>query len=74
MYVFGRFEYYDSYTPAPEQAKYEFTSKKNLSFGLNYYPLPQIGVKADYTHRFLKSQYNDEPSLNIGIAYEGFFL
>ena len=74
MYVFGRFEYYDSYIPAPEQAKYEFTSKKNLSFGLNYYPLPQIVVKADYTHRFLKSQYNDEPSLNIGIAYEGFFL
>ena len=38
------------------------------------YPIKQIAIKADYSYRFLKSQYNNEPSLNIGIAYEAFFL
>ena len=36
--------------------------------------IPQIAVKAEYSHRFLKSQYNDEPSVSIGIAYQGFFM
>jgi hypothetical protein len=41
--------------------------------GVNYYPLPQIVVKAEYSQRFLKKLYNNEPAVNIGIAYEGFF-
>ena len=45
-----------------------------MAAGVNYYPVPQIVVKAEYNHRFFKSQYNDEPALNIGVAYEGFFL
>jgi hypothetical protein len=45
-----------------------------LAFGLNYYPIPQIAIKADYSLRKLKNPYNNEPSLNIGVAYEGFFL
>lgn len=36
--------------------------------------MKQISVKAEYNHRFLRSKYNDEPAINIGIAYEGFFL
>jgi hypothetical protein len=31
-------------------------------------------VKCEYGHRFFKKIYNNEPSLNIGVAYEGFFL
>ena len=42
--------------------------------GVNYFPVPQIALKAEYSYRKLKSQYNNEPSINIGIAYEGFFL
>ena len=45
-----------------------------MAAGLNYHPVPQVVIKAEYSHRFLKSIYNDEPSLNIGVAYEGFFL
>ena len=30
-------------------------------------------AKAEYSHRFLKSQFNNEPSVSIGIAYQGFF-
>ena len=74
LYVFGRFEKYNSYLPASDQQKYEFTDKTRFVGGLNYYPVPGIAVKAEYSYRKLKSQYNNEPSLNIGIAYEGFFL
>ncbi len=73
-YVFGRYEYYDSYIPTTEQQDYQFTKKNRIALGLNYYPVPQIAVKAEFSERFLKSQYNNEPSVNVGIAYEGFFL
>ena len=74
LYAFGRYEYYNSYIPAVEQARYEYTKRQRMAVGFNYYPLPQIAVKAEYSKRFLKSQYNHEPSISIGIAYEGFFL
>ena len=62
------------YASKTNNENYDYTAKKNVSFGINYYPLPQIVVKADYSCRILKSQYNNEPSINIGIAYAGFFL
>ena len=74
LYIFGRFEKYNSYLPSNEQQKYEYTDKTRFVGGLNYYPVPEIAIKAEYSYRKLKSQYNNEPSLNIGIAYEGFFL
>ena len=74
LYVFGHYEYYNSYIPAASQAPYEYTRKIRMAFGLNYYPLPQIAVKAEYSKRFLHSQYNNEPSVSLGVAYEGFFL
>ena len=74
LYVFGRYEYYDSYIPAKNKDMYNYTNVSRIAFGVNYYPVPQIVIKADYSKRLLKSPYNDEPSLNIGVAYEGFFL
>lgn len=70
MYVFGHFEYYNSCLGGSK----EYTSKKIFSGGVNYYPLPQICVKAEYSYRKFKQQYNDEPALNIGVAYQGQFL
>lgn len=45
-----------------------------MAVGLNYYPMKDIVVKAEYSKRFLKSQYNNEPSFSLGIAYAGFSL
>ena len=70
LYVFGHFEYYNSCLGSSK----EYTSKKIFAGGINYYPLPQICVKAEYSYRKFKAQYNDEPALNIGIAYQGMFL
>ena len=74
LYVFGRYEYYDSYIPASNKEMFDYTNVHRIAFGVNYYPIPQIAIKADYSLRKLKSPYNNEPSLNIGVAYEGFFL
>lgn len=71
LYVFGHFEYYDS---SIHNTTSQWTSKKIYAAGINYFPVPEICVKAEYNYRDFKSQYNDEPSVNIGIAYQGFFL
>ena len=74
LYVFGHYEFYNPYMPSFVQPKYNYTKKIRMAFGLNYYPLPQIAVKAEYSHRFLQNPYNNEPSVSLGIAYQGFFL
>lgn len=71
LYVFGHYEHYDANIHTPTK---RWTMKNVWSFGLNYHPLPQVAVKADYSLRALSGLYNDEPSLNIGVVYEGFFL
>ena len=73
VFLFGRYDCYDSYIPASGQQEYTYTLKHVATVGLNWMPLPQIALKAEYSHRFLRSQYNDEPSVSIGIAYMGFF-
>jgi len=74
FYIFGRYESYNPYASKTSGTSYDFTAVKRFAFGFNYYPLPQIAIKVDYSKRILKSLYNNEPSLNIGVAYEGFFL
>ena len=73
LYLFGRYEYYDSYIPAADQPDYPYTNRHRIAAGFNWLPIPQIAVKAEYSLRFLPSQYNNEPSVSIGIAYMGFF-
>lgn len=74
LYVFGRYEQYNPYASKTLNTSYDYTEVKRMAAGINYHPLPQVAVKAEYSHRFLKSVYNDEPSVSIGIAYEGWFL
>ena len=74
LYVFGRYEAYNPYASQTKGTAYDYTAVKRMAFGVNYMPLRQVVIKGEYSHRFLKSMYNDEPSLSIGIAYEGFFL
>ena len=74
LFVFGRYEFYNSYIPGPGQSdNVPYTAKHRIAAGINWLPIPQIAVKAEYSHRFLPSQYNSEPSVSIGIAYMGFF-
>lgn len=74
LYLFGRYEYYDAYKPATKNtADYPWTERHRIAAGLNYYPMKQIVIKGEYSARFLKSRYNNEPSVSLSIAYAGFF-
>ena len=74
MYLFGRYEHYNPYASKTKNTSYDYTNVQRMAVGINYYPVKQIVVKAEYSNRFLKSQYNNEPAINIGVAYEGWFL
>ena len=74
LYVFGRYEQYDPYASATKGISYNYTAVKRMAVGVNYFPLPEVVIKAEFSKRFLKSAYNDEPAVNISVAYEGFFL
>ena len=74
LFLFGRYEHYNPYASKTKNTSYDYTNVKRMAVGINYYPVKQIVVKAEYSHRFLKSQYNNEPAINIGVAYEGWFL
>ena len=73
LYLFGRYEAYNPYASKTKGTSYDFTAVKRMSLGVNYHPIKEVVIKAEYSKRFLKEMYNNEPSLNIGVAYEGFF-
>ena len=73
FFVFTRYEYYDSYIPAADQQDYPYTDKQRIAAGFNWFPIPEIAIKGEYSHRFLKTPYNNEPSISLGVAYMAFF-
>ena len=74
LYLFGRYEQYNPYASKTKGISYDYTAVKRMAVGLNYHPVSEIVIKAEYSHRFLKEAFNNEPAFNIGVAYEGFFL
>ncbi|MDR0395045.1 MAG: hypothetical protein LBH77_07815 [Tannerella sp.] len=74
LYLFGRYEYYDSMAKVePGISDYGWCGKHRMAAGINYFPIREIVIKAEYSKRFYKSRYNDEPSVSFGVAYAGFF-
>ena len=75
FYLFGRYDYYDSmlrYDNKPTDM-YSWCGRHRAAVGINYFPIKQIAVKAEYSRRFLHSDYNPEPSISLGIAYMAYF-
>lgn len=74
LYIFGRYDYYDTmYKTDKRILDQECWSRQVVSVGLNYFPIKNVVLKAEYTNRILKSQYNNEPSISLGVAYAGLF-
>ena len=73
LYLFGRYEAYNPYASATKNTHYDYTAVKRMAVGVNYMPVKEIVIKAEYTQRFLKSGYNNEPAVNVSVAYAGFF-
>ena len=74
LYLFGRFEKYNSYAAGRQKSAYGWCDVTRLALGVNYYPVKEVVVKGEWSERFLKSGYNNEPSVSIGVAYCGWFL
>lgn len=73
LYLFGRYDHYDSFVPAEGWADVNWAERQVVSAGVNYYPLPEIAIKAEGGVRLLASQYNNEPYVAVGITWAGFF-
>ncbi len=75
LYVFGRYDYYDSMleteTGVPH---YSYWEREAIAVGLNYSPLREIVIKAEYQMRNLVDPtYNDENTFSLGVTWTGIF-
>lgn len=73
FYVFGRYDYYDSMARMENSTPLGWCGRQKITAGVNWFPIPQIVVKADYSLGILEKKYNNEPAINLGIAYVGWF-
>ncbi|MDR2622541.1 MAG: hypothetical protein LBC48_08195, partial [Dysgonamonadaceae bacterium] len=74
LFIFGRYEHYDSmYKTVTNITDNEWCGRQRVVIGLNYFPIREVVIKAEYSAGILKSQYNNENSISVGIAYSGFF-
>lgn len=82
IYPFARYEYYNpQYRGQGKQSMDRRLETSQWQFGLNWFALPNLVVKADWTGRqigtakvFGKGRYNSENEFSIGVAYVGWFL
>ena len=82
LYPFVRYEYFNPQqsVAAPATADRRLEVSK-WSAGVNWYALPNLVVKADYSNRrigtsdpFGSGRYNSENEVSVGIAYIGWFI
>ncbi len=74
FYLFARYDFYDSMLrTAGGILRYDWGGRHRVAAGVNYYPIPQIVVKGEYSAGIMRRPYNNEPSVSVGVAYTGFF-
>jgi hypothetical protein len=75
LYVYAHYGFYDTMYKTAQNIEPKGWSKKTIiSGGINYFPLNEIVVKAEYAFRKFDAPYNNEPTLSLGIAYSGMFV
>ena len=74
MFVFGRYDYYDSmYRTVKGVVDNPCWGRQKVTAGVNYSPIAPITIKAEWSKRLFKSQYNNEPQISLGVTYMGLF-
>ena len=73
---FVRYEYYNPQEDVLKPYNADDRLKTSLwTAGVNWHPLPELVVKADYTNRSISSgKYNSENEFAIGIAWTGWLF
>ena len=76
IYPFVRYEYYNPQQEGEGQQTMDLRNKVSMwTAGLNWYALPNLVVKADYTTRQIGGgEYTSENEFSLAIAYIGWFL
>lgn len=89
LYLFGRFDHYNSMASGTYKTQYKHCSPYIATVGLNYHPIPEIVVKAEYGYKYFEKPdnkglnsdsplyiqpYNNEPSISLSIAFQGWML
>lgn len=79
LYPFVRYEYYNTAQSVEEGVKEFPRYKRDLTaFGLNWYLLPNLVVKADYAIRRInpngEDKFNSEHTFGAGLAYTTWFF
>lgn len=72
---FARYEYYNSTEKMDEgMAEIPMNKSEVVSLGINYYLLPNLVFKADYSMRIIDSgNFNQENTIGLALAYTGWF-
>jgi hypothetical protein len=74
LYVYGHFGYYNSMYKIQGKITAKPYWKRNVySAGINYFPIKEVVIKAEYAYRKIDNPYNDEPTISLEVAYAGFF-
>lgn len=73
LYLFGRYDHYDSFVPSENQTDVGWCERQVVSAGINYCPIGEVTLKAEAGVRLLDEQYNNEPYFALGITWTGFF-
>ncbi|MBR3100847.1 MAG: hypothetical protein IKH19_03720 [Muribaculaceae bacterium] len=74
LYIFGRYDYYDSmYKTVSSMTDEQQWGRQKITIGINYYPIKQVVVKGEWSNRIFKKQFNNEPTISLGIGYYGLF-
>lgn len=76
FYLFGRYDFYDSmFRTAQGIQDYHWCGRHRVAAGVNYYPVKQVIIKAEYANGLMRqANFNNEPSISIGVCFAGFFL
>ena len=71
LYPFVRYEYYNTMEKTETGVVADPRYQRDLyTAGINYYPLPNLVIKADYSGRRLgKGDYNNENTFSVGAGY-----
>ncbi len=89
LYLFGRFGHYDTMASGTYRNQYRYCAPYITTFGFNYHPMKEIVIKGEYSRRSFKKPnnnglntdsplyiqpYNNEPSISLSIAFQGWLL
>ncbi len=74
LFLFGCYDYYDSMLSTEGSVvDNECWGRQRVGAGINFKPMDELVIKAEFSHRIFSSQYNNENTFSIGIAYAGLF-